>query len=125
MMTKEEVAEIIHYCKSNGVTYKDRLKELGIPPWKFYDYKAKYAVEEKSTPVEGAFLQLMGSSEVVPMPSFVAKCGKKPKSKLSSSSSVKNLSIELRTPIGTMMRISGDMDGNILRSIIQAAGGHV
>lgn len=126
MMTKEEVAEIIHYCKINGVTYKDRLKELNIAAWKFYDYKAKYAAEESSAPVEGAFLQLMGSSEVVPMPSFVAKCGKKPKSKLSSSSSsVKNLSIELRTPIGTMMRISGDMDSNILQSIIQAAGGHV
>lgn len=23
--------------------YKDRLKELGISSWKFYDYKAKYA----------------------------------------------------------------------------------
>lgn len=127
MMTREEVAEIIHYCKSNGVTYKARLKELNIAPWKFYEYKSKYAAEETSTPIEGSFLQLVGSSEIVPMPSFAAKCGKKSKSKTSSSpvSSAKNLSIELQTPTGTMMRISGDMDGNILQSIIQAAGGYV
>ena len=126
MMTREEVAEIIHYCKSNGVTYKARLSELNIAPWKFYEYKAKYAAEETSAPMEGSFLQLVGSSEIVPMPSFAAKCGKKPKSKTSSPvSSARNLSIELQTPTGTMMRISGDMDGNILQSIIQAAGGHV
>lgn len=96
-MTKEEIAEILHYCKSNGVTYKDRLKELGIPPWKFYDYKAKYAAEEVSAHTEGEFLQLSGSSDIVPMPSYTAKCGKKPKGKANSStSSARNLSIELR-----------------------------
>lgn len=53
MMTREEIAEILYYCKTKGVTYKDRLKELGIPPWKFYDYKAKYAAEETSGHAEG------------------------------------------------------------------------
>ena len=77
MMTREEIAEIIYHCKTNGVTYKDRLKKLGIPPWKFYDYKARYAAEETPGQAEGSFLQLMGSSEIVPMPSIAAKCGKK------------------------------------------------
>ena len=125
-MTKEEVAEIIHYCKSNGVTYKARLNELSIAPWKFYEYKAKYAAEETTASMDGSFVQLIGSSEIVPMPSFAAKCGKKPKNKISSPvSSTRSLSIELQTPTGTMMRISGDMDGNILQSIIQAACSHV
>lgn len=47
-MTREEVAEIINYCQTNQVTYKARLQELGIPTWKFYDAKAKYAEEEVS-----------------------------------------------------------------------------
>ena len=42
-MTREKVAEILHYCKTKGITRKDRLKELGIAPWKFYEYKARYA----------------------------------------------------------------------------------
>ena len=30
MMSKEEVAEIITYCKEKGISYKSRLAELGI-----------------------------------------------------------------------------------------------
>jgi len=36
-MTREEVAEIIMYCKEHKVTYKSRLAELNIPVWRFYD----------------------------------------------------------------------------------------
>ena len=46
MMTREEVAEIISYCQTNQITYKARLQELGLPAWKFYEAKAKYAEEE-------------------------------------------------------------------------------
>ena len=35
MMSKEEVAEIMTYCKENGGSYKSRLSELGIPSWNF------------------------------------------------------------------------------------------
>ena len=40
MMTREEVAEVITYCKKNDVSYKTRLAELGIPVWKFYGRKS-------------------------------------------------------------------------------------
>ena len=40
MMTREEVAEVITYCKKNGTSYKARLAGLGIPAWKFYDSKS-------------------------------------------------------------------------------------
>ena len=31
MMAKEEVASIVKYCNDNGVSYKSRLSELGVP----------------------------------------------------------------------------------------------
>ena len=34
MMTKEEVASIVKYCNDNGVSYKARLSELGVPEHK-------------------------------------------------------------------------------------------
>lgn len=67
-MTREEVEEILHYCKTKGITRKERLKELGIAPWRFYEYKARYAAEEMSGSIDGAFLQLTGNSEIVPSP---------------------------------------------------------
>ena len=42
-MTQEEVASVIHYCKESGITYKTRLAELGIPEWRFYSSKTRYA----------------------------------------------------------------------------------
>ena len=38
-MTREEVVEIMNYCKEHKVTYKSRLEELNIPVWRFYDSK--------------------------------------------------------------------------------------
>lgn len=124
MMTKEEVAEIMHYCKTHGMSYKSRLDELGIPTWRFYDSKSKYATEELNGDSAGSFLQLANSSEFVPMPSFVNNTSKKRKCK-GVDSFPKNLSIELRTPSGVMMRISGEFDKEMLQSVIQAANGHV
>ena len=124
MMTREEVAEIISYCQTNKITYKARLQELGIPTWKFYDAKAKYADEEVSENSQGAFLQLRSGDSFVPMPSFAAKPGQKSRSKRQTDEP-RSLSVELRTPNGTMMRISGGMDTKALQSIILASCGHV
>ena len=35
-MTREEVAEIMNYCKEYKVTYKSRLEELNIPVWRVF-----------------------------------------------------------------------------------------
>ena len=35
-MTKEEIASIVLYCKNNNVSFKDRIKELGIMPKESY-----------------------------------------------------------------------------------------
>ena len=48
-MTREEVAEIMNYCKEYKVTYKSRLEELNIPVWRgFYDSKSRYAAKQSS-----------------------------------------------------------------------------
>ena len=38
-MTKEEVAEVVAYCEANKISYKQRLKELGVSARSFYDAK--------------------------------------------------------------------------------------
>lgn len=42
MPSKQEVLEIMAYCKENESTYKSRLRELNIKPWRFFDAKRKY-----------------------------------------------------------------------------------
>lgn len=68
MMTKEEVAEIMTFCKKNSVSYKSRLNKLGIPEWKFFDSKARYAKEQAESPVPSGseFLQLTSGGGFVP-----------------------------------------------------------
>lgn len=126
MMTKEEVAEIMTFCKENSVSYKSRLNELGIPEWKFFDSKARYAKEQAESPVPSGseFLQLTSGGGFVPMPSFAATTGRTPKSR-KEQPQPKTLSIELRTPNGTMMRIQGEITREYLQSIIQATSGRV
>ena len=58
MMTKEEVAQVIAYCDENKISYKQRLAELGINPWNFYDAKRKYAPKQEGES-SGEFLQLV------------------------------------------------------------------
>ena len=84
MMTKEEVAEIMTFCKENSVSYKSRLNELGIPEWKFFDSKARYAKEQAESPVPSGseFLQLTSGGGFVPTPSFAATTGHTPKPQL-------------------------------------------
>lgn len=118
MMSKEEVAEIITYCREHNVRQCDRLKELGIAAWRFYDARRKYTTESEKQ--VGEFLQLMpgGTFEPSPMSS-----GRARKSKYQPESCTGNLSIEMRTASGTMMRIQGEMSPQIIRSIIESASG--
>lgn len=100
-MTKEEVASIIKYCNDNGVSYKARLSELGVPEWKFFESKRRYAKEQaSSTSTAGEFLQLTAGGDFVPMPSFAAKTGRGFSKK--NVQAPKMISVELRTPNGTM-----------------------
>lgn len=119
-MTKEEVASIVKYCNDNGVSYKVRLSELGIPEWKFFESKRRHAKEQASSASSsGEFLQLTAGGDFVPMPAFAAKTGRGFSKK--NSQAPRKISVELRTPNGTMMRIQGELDKEYLQSIIQAS----
>ena len=80
MLSKEEVADVISYCKEHGCSYKEHLAELGIPEWKFYDSKYKYAIRERKEFDKGRFLQLRTGSDgsMTPFASFDSAkiCGK-------------------------------------------------
>ena len=66
-MTKEEVAQVIAYCDENKISYKQRLEELGINPWSFYDAKRKYASKADGENA-GEFLQLVPGGAFFPNP---------------------------------------------------------
>ena len=72
-MTREEVAEIIMYCKEHKVTCKSRPVELNIPVWRFYDSKSCYTEEQSSGNIsKGDFIEL-GDSTFIPVSSFAAQ----------------------------------------------------
>ncbi len=67
-MTREEVVEIMNYCKEHKMTYKSRLEELNIPVWRFYDSKSRYAAEQSSgKTAQGEFIELPHSGSFVPV----------------------------------------------------------
>lgn len=120
MMTKEEVASIVKYCNDNSVSYKASLSELGVPEWRFFEIKRRYAKEHApSASTAGEFLQLTAGGDFVPMPSFAAKTGRGFSKK--NIQAPKMISADLRTPNGTMMRIQGKLNKECLQSIIQAS----
>jgi len=122
MMTKEEVAQVIAYCDENKISYKQRLAELGVNPWSFYDAKRKYAPKE-DVENAGEFLQLVPGGSFLPNPIKPSR-SRSSRQKDSAQGAVA-VSIELRTPTGTMMRISGNLTGRELKDIIIASSTHV
>ena len=122
MMTKEEVAQVIAYCDENKISYKQRLSELGINPWNFYDAKRKYAPKQEEDNA-GEFLQLIPGGSFLPNPIKPSR-SRSGKQKSEERGTVAVI-IELKTPTGTMMRISGNMTGRELKDIILASSTHV
>jgi len=120
-MTKEEVTEIISYCEEQKVSYKTRLQELDIPLWKFYDSKRKYIANEDNS---GEFLQLLPGSQLFPSQIKPGRRGGMSKKKEGNSEPAE-VSIELKTPKGTMMRISGRLTGRQIQEIIVATSANV
>lgn len=122
MMTKEEVAEVVTYCEENKVSFRQRLEELGIPAWSFYDAKRKYAPKQEGDNA-GDFLQLVPGGAFFPSPIKPARSrGRRQKDAEQEAAPV---NIELKTATGTMMRISGNLTGRQIQEIIIASSAHV
>ncbi len=113
---------MIAYCDENKISHKQRLPELGISPWSFYDAKRKYAPREEEENA-GEFLQLIPGGSFLPNPIKPSR-SRSSKQKESAQETVA-VNIELRTPTGTMMRISGNLTGRELKEIIIASSTHV
>ena len=122
MLTREEIAEIVQYCKVNGVSHKSRLKEIGIAEWRFYESKRRYAEAQASERESGELLQLVHGNDSFPEPVLTNK--KTCKGRKSGHESIP-MSIEMRTQTGAVLRIQGNLDATMIQAIIQASSSHV
>jgi len=118
MMTKEEIASIVLYCKDNNVSFKDRLRELGIIPWRFYEAKSKYTKDKNNE-----LLAIGNKGNFIPCPDLTRKCSHVKKA--SDERICSNINIELQSANGTIMRIHGELNNSQLESIILSATNHV
>ena len=121
MLTREEIADIVQCCNEYGVTYKNRLKEIGISEWRFYESKRRYAEAQASERAAGEFLQLVRGNDSCPELLTSRKTGRGRKSEHESGP----MSIEMRTQTGTELRIQGNLDATMVQAIIQASLSHV
>lgn len=122
MLTREEIAEIVQYCKETGVSYKSRLKEIGIPEWKFYESKRRYAEAQSSERESGEFLQLVRGNDSFPEPVLTSRKAGRGRKPVCESGP---MSIEMRTQTGAVLRIHGNLDAAMVQAIIQASSSHV
>ena len=121
MLSKQEVLEIMAYCKENGSTYKSRLRELNIKPWRFFDAKRKYIECPDESSKGGEFVQLVPGGDFVPAPEMTSRS----RPKRSSQSATPMTSVEMRMASGAMIRITGVLDPATLQVIIQSASCNV
>ena len=71
-----------YFLECLPVSYRDRLAELGIASWRFYDAKSKYAKQQaQAESCGGEFLQLVSGGTFVSVPAFASIIGRRPKSK--------------------------------------------
>ena len=98
------------------------LAELGINAWTFYDAKRRYAPKQDGDNA-GEFLQLIPGGSFLPNP--IKPSRSRSAKQKTAEQNVVSVSIDLRTPTGTMMRINGNLTGRELKDIIIASSTHV
>ena len=119
MLTKEEVLEIISYCKQNGVLRKDRLDQLGISKWTFYKSRSFYLRDEsESGEKPGSFIELNRGGGVVPATVTEMEKAVNPR-KVRQAQTGSQMQIECRTPRGGLLRITGNIAPSVIVGIMQ------
>ena len=106
-VSKETVIEIEKFCTEKGVSRKLRMKELGISEGSYYYTKSLLREEGL---IGGSFVQL-SSGDIVHPDRHSSRSRKE-------RSLSEGMTIEIRTPSGTEMRIIGSMTSEILKTII-------
>lgn len=117
MLSKQEVIEIMAYCNETGSTFKARLRELDIKPWRFFDAKRKYIDSEDGSGNAGEFVQLVPGGAFVPVPEMTSRS----KAKRDARAYAPATSVEMRMTSGAIIRITGALDPVSLQAIIRSA----
>lgn len=119
MLSKEEVLDIIAYCKEHRIYRKDRLAQLGIGEWSFYEARRRYLKAESETgTTSGRFIQLRSSGGFVSDSVTEMEKSVNPDRNLTDNSS-DELKIECQTPRGGMLRMSGRVTPALLSTLLQ------
>lgn len=111
MFTREEIEEIVQYCNEHGVTYKSRLKEIGITEWQFMKANADTPRIRPASEKQESF-----SSWYVAMTvsgTDVDKQENRQMQKVRTRVRSDAMSIEVRTQTETVLRIQGNLDATM------------
>lgn len=109
-VTKEQVLEVERYCDEHKITRSQRIEELGLSRTAYYYTRSLLSDEEL---YGGTFLPISASSSWGSTPSCRGK-----KSSRAVSVPSEPMTIELRLPSGTEMRLMGNFAPEMLKAII-------
>ena len=116
MMTREEIAAIDRECEEQHISQQEYLEKHGITRHQYYRWKRRYREEDAQSLVPAGFVPMMpGAAPTVPAQKSK---GKQQKFQQEQESF---LTVEIRTPCGSAMRIQGNMTAAHLREIISAS----
>ena len=114
-MTREEIAAIDRECEERHTSQQNYLESHGIAKHQYYRWKRRYREEDEQSLVPAGFVPMMpGAAPAVPSPKSRSKQQK------SRQDQESFLTVEIRTPCGSAMRIQGNMTAAHLREIISA-----
>lgn len=119
-MTREEILRIEEECRERGITRRERLSELGISEGRFYHAFRKYRREDEESAGAAEFVQLSPgtfASGAMPPPRVSGR-------KEHRAGEGGQMTVDLRTPGGTVVRIQGEMTGAHLRELLLAVSGN-
>lgn len=109
-VTKEQVIEVERYCDEHGITRKQRISELGLCSASYYYTKRLLSDEELHG---GQFLPVLsGCGDISPASGAGRRTGKY------TPASPEPMTIEIRTPSGAEMRLTGSFSSEMLRTIM-------
>ena len=116
MMTREEIAAIDRECEEQHISQQEYLEKHGITRHQYYRWKRRYREEDARSLVPAGFVPMMPGADPA-VPAQKSK-GKQQKFQQEQESF---LTVEIRTPCGSAMRIQGNMTAAHLREIISAS----
>lgn len=110
-VSKQQVIEVERYCDEHKITRKQRIDELGLSHTSYY-YTRRLLSEEEIH--GGQFIPIMSGSSLMPETHIPAASQRKKH----ASAQIEPMTIEVRTPSGTEMRLMGNFSAEMLRTIL-------